>query len=130
MIISNIFKWGIYMFFNSKNLFVISAALIAGSSLQARSQDIDARITEINNAFDKFEYAYYGCLSAFEQQLPEKKEVYFKISKQLKQLFVELKEDFPQFTYDVNELLNQINRFDLTIRDYKFGDYFIIELGY
>ena len=130
MIISNIFKWGIYMFFNSKNLFVISAALIAGSSLQARSQDIDARITEINNACDKFEYAYYGCLSAFEQQLPEKKEVYFKISKQLKQLFVELKEDFPQFTYDVNELLNQINRFDLTIRDYKFGDYFIIELGY
>ena len=118
------------MFFNSKNLFVISAALIAGSSLQARSQDIDARITEINNACDKFEYAYYGCLSAFEQQLPEKKEVYFKISKQLKQLFVELKEDFPQFTYDVNELLNQINRFDLTIRDYKFGDYFIIELGY
>ena len=107
------------MFFNSKNLLVISAALVAGTSLQARSQDINARMNEVDRACKKFETAYYACLYSSKQQLPEKKEAYFKISKALKQLFVEFKEDFPQYTYDVDNCLNIIAQFDRDINSLK-----------
>ena len=120
------FKWGIFMLFNTKNLIVIFAALIAGTSLQADSQNYDPfkeRVFEIVEEFITHDDKYCDCLVSCDdlniskKEFSEKVKAYFVHSNLLKFLLNELEQDYVYYTNYIRGIAQVVYEHDAKINN-------------